>query len=178
MEMRAQLKALQQQLGVTTIYVTHDQMEAMTLGDRVAVLKGGVIQQMGSPADIYDHPANTFVARFIGSPPMNLFTGACDSDRGVFVSGPFELRLPESVLDGVRGRDAVTVGVRPEHISLGSEGDGVCDVSVDVIENVGGEYLVYVFSDTGQVVARVPEPPRGPRASLVFAPDSIHVFEE
>src|SRR5439155_5509316 len=105
-QMRAELKRLHQRLGVTTIYVTHDQVEAMTLGDRIAVLSGGKLQQLGPPQDVYDHPANVFVAGFIGSPPMNLLRGTARDGR--VVAGELVLARPD-IPDG-----EVVGGLRPE----------------------------------------------------------------
>ncbi len=182
MDMRAQLKSLQRTLEVTALYVTHDQMEAMTLGDRIAIIKDGVIQQLGPPVEIYDHPANAFVARFIGAPPMNLFEGGLveRDGREVFESSGLVIDLPQQIRERVRRlpRGTGFVGIRPEHIELAGEGKGACDVAVDVVENIGGELLVYAFYDGGQIVVRTDSPPPAERVSLVFSPEKMHVFEE
>ena len=118
-QMRAEITRLQQQLGVTTIFVTHDQVEAMTMGDRIVVMRKGVLQQQGPPELLYDEPANLFVAEFIGSPAMNVFRGRLDD--GALVVGDQRLELPQGLVDGrsglaaYRGRD-VAVGIRPEHL--------------------------------------------------------------
>jgi multiple sugar transport system ATP-binding protein len=118
-QMRAEITRLQEQLGVTTIFVTHDQVEAMTMGDRIVVMRKGVLQQEGPPELLYDEPANLFVAEFIGSPAMNLFRARLDD--GAVLVGDQRLALPSHVLDanralaGYRGRE-IAVGIRPEHL--------------------------------------------------------------
>ncbi|MGE5461267.1 MAG: ABC transporter ATP-binding protein, partial [Solirubrobacterales bacterium] len=113
LQMRTEIARLQRQLRVTTVYVTHDQTEAMTLGDRVAVLRRGELQQVDRPRDLYERPVNMFVAGFIGSPPMN-FVPATVADRSI--SLPFaNLELPEDMTSGIAGRTAVIAGIRPEH---------------------------------------------------------------
>src|SRR3954466_3798473 len=139
-QMRADIAQLQARLAVTTVYVTHDQAEAMTLGHRVAVLHEGVLQQCAPPRELYDHPANTFVAGFIGSPAMNFLTVPLGANGSVSVGG-VDLPLP----DGVRanGRDRITVGVRPESLELAADGIGA---EVQVVEDVGAD--AYVFCTT------------------------------
>ncbi len=136
-QMRAELKKLHARLGITTIYVTHDQTEAMTLGDRIAVLSDGRLQQTGPPQDVYDRPENVFVAGFIGSPPMNLLKGSAVDGR--IVAGDLEL-------EGMRtGQGAVIIGIRPEAMRPVSDdhpGPGI-EVSVDVAEPLGDEVLVH-----------------------------------
>jgi sn-glycerol 3-phosphate transport system ATP-binding protein len=142
-QMRAELKRLHQRLAITTIYVTHDQVEAMTLGDRIAVMSGGRLQQLGAPQDIYDHPANVFVAGFIGSPPMNLL-------QGVVRDGHVEAGDLTFARDGLEG-GKVVVGIRPEGLRPVAEtdaGPGLA-VQVDVVEPLGDEVLVH-----GSVAAR------------------------
>jgi multiple sugar transport system ATP-binding protein len=136
-QMRSELKRLQGRVGVTTIYVTHDQVEAITLGERIAVLSDGVLQQIGPPQDVYDHPANVFVAGFIGSPPMNLFRGLASNGRVVVGDLELsELRVPEG---------EILVGIRPEGLRPVGEGHAgpVVEVSVEVIEPLGEEVLVH-----------------------------------
>ena len=151
---RTQIAALQRRLGTTTVYVTHDQVEAMTMGDRVAVLRGGVLQQFASPTELYDHPVNTFVAGFIGSPAMNLFTGALVDD-GVRL-GNSVLALPRERLDrlGRDGLESVTVGVRPEQLELADEG---VSATVELVESLGSESFVHVCVEPDtRLVVRVP----------------------
>ena len=150
---RTQIAALQRRLGTTTVYVTHDQVEAMTMGDRVAVLRNGKLQQFASPAELYNTPANAFVAGFIGSPAMNLVTGPIVND-GVRV-GEALLRLERDQLTLLSdaGLETVTVGVRPEDLQVSDSG-GI-DVVVDLIEDLGSE--IYLYTHAGpdvQIVAR------------------------
>jgi ABC-type sugar transport system ATPase subunit len=137
-QMRAELKKLHHRLGITTIYVTHDQVEAMTLGDRIAVMSAGRLQQIGVPQDVYDRPTNVFVAGFIGSPPMNLLRGTVKG--GTVSAGTFSFARP-GLADG-----PVTVGIRPEALHPAGEGeDGRprIEVLVDVVEPLGDEVLVH-----------------------------------
>jgi multiple sugar transport system ATP-binding protein len=150
---RTQIAALQRRLSATTVYVTHDQVEAMTMGDRVAVLKKGKLQQFASPSELYDRPANVFVAGFIGSPSMNLVTAPVVSDG---------LRIGESVMELERDQmtmlhdaklDSVTVGIRPEALELSSSG-GI-EAIVDLVEDLGSESYIYAHAKPGiQLVAR------------------------
>ena len=136
-QMRSELKRLHDRIGVTTIYVTHDQVEAITLGERIAVLSDGVLQQVGPPQEVYDHPANVFVAGFIGSPPMNLLKG--NAAAGRIAVGEVEF-VDRQVPDG-----EVLVGIRPEGLHpVGEAFDGpVFEVSVEVVEPLGDEVLVH-----------------------------------
>jgi multiple sugar transport system ATP-binding protein len=135
---RAEISALQRKLGVTTLYVTHDQVEAMTLGDRVAVMKDGVLQQCDTPRALYERPANAFVAGFIGSPPMNLVEGTVDRG-GVRVGSvviPMSTGLPKAL------GEKVTVGLRPESLALAAPGSGIPAV-ISIVEELGAEAFVY-----------------------------------
>jgi len=137
---RAELVELQRRLEATIIYVTHDQVEAMTMGHRIAVMSDGVLQQVGPPQDVYDRPANLFVARFIGNPPMNTVTGTVASNGGPVVQIPGgSVPLPARLADAVRARGIsdVVIGVRPEH--LVRDGSGPVKASVTVIEALGHE---------------------------------------
>jgi multiple sugar transport system ATP-binding protein len=151
-QMRSELKRLHDRIGVTTIYVTHDQVEAITLGERIAVLSEGVLQQVGPPQDVYDHPANVFVAGFIGSPPMNLLTG-------VALDG--HVTVGEAELERAGAPDGeVLVGIRPEGLRpVGAEHPGpVFEVSVDVVEPLGDEVLVHgTVAAAGALAATEPE---------------------
>jgi multiple sugar transport system ATP-binding protein len=144
-QMRSEIKALHQRLGVTTIYVTHDQVEAMTMADRIVVMHAGIVEQIGTPLDLYDHPANLFVAGFIGSPSMNVLPAVL---RRNGAAGMLELpggyRLP-SDHDGADGM-AVRVGLRPEHLRISLEGDGMA-AEVRVVEPTGAETHVQVEAD-------------------------------
>lgn len=165
-ETRANIAALQKRLGTTTIYVTHDQVEAMTMGDRVAVLKDGILQQCASPGELYDKPANLFVAGFIGSPAMNL-VDARVSDGGCEL-GDLHAPLPRNVADEVRrdGMQEVTLGVRPETLHLVGHGDDGADLHVELVEELGADaYLhgtIRTDGTTHRIVVRVDgrTPPR------------------
>jgi multiple sugar transport system ATP-binding protein len=144
-ETRANIAELQARLGTTTVYVTHDQVEAMTMGDRVAVLRDGVLQQCDSPAALYARPANVFVAGFIGSPAMNLLTGEA-VDGGVRLGGAV-LPVPRDRLARVAAADGrVTVGFRPEAVQLAGPGEGV-PVVVNVVEQLGSDAYLYTKLD-------------------------------
>jgi multiple sugar transport system ATP-binding protein len=157
-QMRSELKRLHDRIGVTTIYVTHDQVEAITLGERIAVLSEGVLQQVGPPQDVYDHPANVFVAGFIGSPPMNLLKG--NAAGGRIAVGEVEF-VDRQVPDG-----EVLVGIRPEGLHPVGEGfDGpVFEVSVEVVEPLGDEVLVH-----GSIEARAAEVRREAEETALLA---------
>ena len=151
---RTQIAALQRRLGTTTVYVTHDQVEAMTMGDRVAVLRFGKLQQFASPAELYTKPANAFVAGFIGSPAMNLVTGELVPD-GVRIGDYATLPLERDQLTTLNdaGLTSVTVGVRPEHLEISASG-GI-DVVVDLIEDLGSESYIYTHAAPNmELVAR------------------------
>src|SRR5579859_2895601 len=142
---RTQIASLQRRLGITTVYVTHDQVEAMTMGDRVAVLKDGLLQQVDSPRNMYDKPANLFVAGFIGSPAMNLIEVPL-VDGGVQFGGTVVPISRDAVAEAsANGDTTVTVGVRPEHLDVASEGDGDAGlaVTVNVVEELGADGYVY-----------------------------------
>jgi multiple sugar transport system ATP-binding protein len=161
-QMRVELKRLHDRLETTAIYVTHDQVEAMTLGDRVVVMKDGWIQQVGEPLDLYSHPANKFVAGFIGSPAMNFVdVQVAEVDGGLWAQNPgLRIRVPADRVDRVRAYkgQTVTLGVRPEDIHLASGSDpahATFDAVVDVVEPLGSEILLDVKAGPNVVVARV-----------------------
>ncbi len=144
-QMRTEIRALHQRLQTTTIYVTHDQVEAMTLADRIVVMRDGHIEQIGAPAEVYDRPANTFVARFIGSPSMNILSGRVDSATAVFSDGR-TLPLPEGAALG----DTVFYGVRPEDMKLSADGEGM-PFEIDVVETTGREIELFGHLDGKQL---------------------------
>jgi multiple sugar transport system ATP-binding protein len=151
---RTEIAALQRRLGTTTVYVTHDQVEAMTMGDRVAVLRNGKLQQFASPTELYDKPANAFVAGFIGSPAMNLITAPIVAD-GVKVGDNSTLELEREQLSKLHdlGLQEVTAGVRPEQLELADSG-GI-EVIVDLVEDLGSEAYLYTHASPGvHLVAR------------------------
>jgi multiple sugar transport system ATP-binding protein len=140
-QMRGEIKKLHQSLGATSIYVTHDQIEAMTLADRIVAMNAGVVQQVGSPLDLYDRPANLFVAGFIGSPAMNMFDGAYRAGGpAIEVEGGHRIPLPRPlpVADGTR----LTIGIRPEHIPVG--GAGGIPAKVELVEPTGLGTILHV----------------------------------
>ncbi|RWX64468.1 ABC transporter ATP-binding protein, partial [Mesorhizobium sp. M4B.F.Ca.ET.089.01.1.1] len=163
-QMRAEITSLQKQLGVTTIYVTHDQTEAMTMGDRVAVLKGGVLQQVDTPKRLYESPVNAFVAGFIGSPSMNLFEATLTGDE--LTSGTFAIRLQDAAFvrrPGLRsyaGRKVV-FGIRPEHLYDSSLESGrkyqTIPAKVTSIEELGSEHIVHLNIDAVRVDSGDPD---------------------
>ncbi|WP_439662812.1 ABC transporter ATP-binding protein [Lentzea sp. HUAS TT2] len=140
-ETRANIAALQQRLGTTTIYVTHDQVEAMTMGHRVAVLKDGLLQQCDTPRALYDRPANAFVAGFIGSPAMNLKTVPITSE-GAKLDGII-VPLTRSALDAAGGLDEVTFGIRPEALGIVPSSEEGMDMTVELVEELGADALVH-----------------------------------
>jgi multiple sugar transport system ATP-binding protein len=176
-QMRADIAALQDRLGVTTVYVTHDQAEAMTLGDRVVVMSDGRVQQCGPPRELYQAPVNTFVAGFIGSPSMNLFT--VEAESGHVVLGGAAMPVPEQT--GVNGRASLVVGLRPEALELAAEG---IPAEVELVEEIGADAYVFGVTEIGgattKLVARADSrtaPARGERVTLRPRPDEAHFFD-
>ncbi len=183
---RAQIVQLQRQLGTTTIYVTHDQTEAMTMGDRIAVLNEGVIQQIAAPLDLYNRPANRFVAEFIGSPPMN-FIEMKVKDMLHLNHRNFGLSLPEQwgrTLEPYVGR-SVTLGIRPEHLSLASASSNSLPVQVALVEALGHETClscIFDAQDGGKMPLQVRINPQqtvnnNEQLWLGIDPQRIHLFE-
>jgi multiple sugar transport system ATP-binding protein len=183
-QMRAELTKLQKRLATTTVYVTHDQIEAMTMGDRIAILKDGDLQQVGTPLDIYREPANAFVATFIGTPPMNLLDGEVQAGDRVVGEG-FELPLPDHLRGRTRGTGhRVVVGLRPEHLEVGTGGgDGTSPITivVDVVEPLGHETLVHGRVEGGQMLTAIAPPQLAPQAldtvQLATTVAEIHLFD-
>jgi len=174
-QMRGELKRLQHQLGTTTIYVTHDQAEAMTLASRVAVMKKGRLQQFDTPMNIYNRPANRFVAEFVGSPSMNFVDGKVDG--GIFVSDA--LQIP---LSGFANGSQLTIGIRPEHIQVLSEPhNAAIAATVYVTELMGNETFVFLSVGSNKLIARAPADFRAELESKVwlqFATDKLHFFDQ
>ena len=157
LQMRGELKRLQQTLGTTTVYVTHDQAEAMTLGHRVAVMNKGKLQQFDTPLEIYNRPANRFVAEFVGSPGMNLIDGRIDLSQRVFVSDGLSVALTEELLNRMSGQNACTLGVRPEHVRVSTiQSNHWSPVTVYVTELMGSETFVIVELGSQKIIARTP----------------------
>jgi multiple sugar transport system ATP-binding protein len=173
MQMRGELKRLQHQLGTTTIYVTHDQAEAMTLASRVAVMSKGRLQQFDTPLNIYNHPANRFVAEFVGSPGMNFIDGRVE--QGFFLSD--SLRVPINQPDSV-----VTMGIRPEHVHVFTQPhDGAIPASVYVTELMGNETFVFLSVGPHRLIARAPADFRAEVESTVWLrleTEKAHFFTE
>ncbi|MEM8788666.1 MAG: sn-glycerol-3-phosphate ABC transporter ATP-binding protein UgpC [Pseudomonadota bacterium] len=163
-DMRTEIKRLHRRLGTTIIYVTHDQVEAMTMATRIAVMEGGAVQQFGTPAQIYDRPANTFVATFMGSPAMNLVDGVVDEARGAVVIGG-DLRLPMPAGAAAQAGQAVQLGLRPEWFSLGPAHTGMTDLParIDLTEPTGPDVYVALDLRGQSLMARLPAD-AGPQA--------------
>lgn len=175
---RTQIASLQRRLGVTTVYVTHDQTEALTMGDRIVVLKDGVLQQVGTPRELYEHPANTFVAGFIGSPAMNLFPTKVTSGKAEF--GSATVTLPNDT--GSKAQGDVTLGIRPEDLTLSK--DKGLKVHVDVVEELGADGYLYghttINGDEHIIVVRVDgreHPMRGDEVFVLPVEKHMHVFD-
>ena len=182
-QMRLEIKRLQRDLGTTSLYVTHDQVEAMTLADRLIVMNAGVVEQIGSPLDVYEEPASVFVAGFIGSPAMNFLPGTAGGDRrGVTLDGSNQslpLPLPASAAPG-----KVTVGIRPEHMEPIYRDGAMLELNVDLVEALGADSLVHgqlSGDEQGPVMTvRVDGARRiaaGERLPLSIAPERIHLFD-
>jgi multiple sugar transport system ATP-binding protein len=190
MQMRSELVRLQKRLGTTTIYVTHDQVEAMTMGSRIAVMRDGRLQQVGTPLEIYRHPANLFVAGFVGSPPMNLLPVRVGGDGAVLAGDGFELPAPEgarAALGGQDGRDLV-LGIRPERVreALESESGGAAHrlarltAEVALAEPLGSEVVVHAQHGSQTLIAKLgPEriPAVGSRIELELDTAALHLFD-
>ncbi|MFC7789090.1 ABC transporter ATP-binding protein [Microbacterium sp. MAHUQ-60] len=178
---RTQIASLQRRLGVTTVYVTHDQTEALTMGDRIAVLKDGILQQVGTPRDLYEKPENVFVAGFIGSPAMNLFES--DLADGGVMFGNEVVPLDRDTVGRANG-SKVTVGVRPEDIIVSpADGKGL-PVTIDLVEELGADGYLYGHADINgkraDLVARVDgrnHPNAGETVTLAAAAGHVHAFD-
>ena len=178
---RAQIVKLQRQLETTTIYVTHDQTEAMTMGDRIAVMNNGRIQQIATPLEIYDRPANRFVAEFIGSPPMNFLPVELISPLKL-IHQHFELDLPEAWQPSLQHKASLTLGIRPQHLSLSKESKSSIQIEVDLVEALGNETYVsaHLVADANATltVSLPPDKPVAVGDLLWLAVDlnKIHLF--
>jgi multiple sugar transport system ATP-binding protein len=189
-QMRREIIHLQRQLGITTIYVTHDQVEAMTMGDRIVVMRGGVVQQVGDPVTIYNHPANRFVARFIGSPPMNLFNGVLENTAGVlqlrtgFATYPLPPRLTDGLLRSavIPVASEVVCGIRAEDVAVSGEGVVQPDAPtgvVDLVEPLGSDVFVSVALGADLLLARAsPDLPikEAQTTSVTLNLTKLHLF--
>jgi multiple sugar transport system ATP-binding protein len=177
-QMRTEIKALHQRLGTTTLYVTHDQVEAMTMADRIVVLKDGAVEQSGAPLALYDRPGNAFVAGFIGSPAMNFFRGRVQRNGAPFVRTDDGLRLPLAHAPEAPHGHEVLYGVRPEHFTLGGA-EGI-DAHVVVVEPTGSETQIVARLEGHDLVAafreRVDARP-GSRLLLTPRAEHVHLFD-
>jgi len=186
-QMRVELKKIHDRLGTTAIYVTHDQVEAMTLGDRVVVMRDGVVQQVGGPLDLYNKPANRFVAAFIGSPAMNLATVTlAESDGSLWAANEgIRIKLPAGL--GARlqrhARQDVTLGIRPEDLRIASPGDAQelgIEAVVEVVERLGSQILLDIKAGANQLVAAVEPSVRAEphdRLRLTLDAERLHFFD-
>ncbi|MGZ8851895.1 MAG: ABC transporter ATP-binding protein, partial [Thermoanaerobaculia bacterium] len=181
---RAEITKLQHRLQTTVVYVTHDQIEAMTMGDRIAVMNAGKIQQVGTPLQVYDKPATVFVAQFIGTPPMNFFDATL-VDGTTLQASKFSLAVPQSLRSSTAGKTGkVLVGIRPENVLEGSKpGRGeTARVSgtVEIVEPIGHEAIVHVRVGTDMLVSAFDShsmPKMGDVVELVIELDALHLFD-
>jgi sn-glycerol 3-phosphate transport system ATP-binding protein len=182
-QMRIEIKKLQASLGITSVYVTHDQVEAMTLGHRLLVLNAGNVEQLGTPIELYEHPATRFVAGFIGSPSMNFLTGTLGGGgSSLHLPGGESLDLGALGPAGDDGR-AVSLGIRPEHLELATDGDVMAELEVDLVEQLGADTLVHGHfgndrSDLTLRLAGVCRLGAGERLPLRVSADHLHLFDE
>jgi multiple sugar transport system ATP-binding protein len=183
---RAELIRLQERLQTTVIYVTHDQVEAMTMGDRLAILNGGVLQQLDTPRAVYDQPVNLFVARFIGSPAMNILPGRLERQGDTLAVAAAGLRLPLTpalaAAVGVLDSPDVLLGIRPEHLALGGSdaAHGALVGRVELVERLGSESFAYVDTGEGTVTARLPPDVSlsvDDTVRLVVREQQVHLFD-
>ena len=184
-EMRTELQQLQENLDTTTIYVTHDQTEAMTMSDRIAILDGGELQQVATPMECYHEPANTFVAGFIGEPSMNFFDVSLEGDA--LVGDHFEYQLSDDTLADVQGHDDLVFGIRPENVGIVEDASGThaYPAVVDVVEPQGNENTVHLHfedpsAEEGTLTATVDGMRSldwGEEVGVQFPEDTIHLFD-
>jgi multiple sugar transport system ATP-binding protein len=188
-QMRTEISKLHQRLGATMIYVTHDQMEAMTMGDRIVVMKDGIVQQIDTPLNLYNYPKNRFVAGFIGSPSMNFISGKIIREDGLKfyeTNNGLKLQIPSEFHDKLENYvdRKVILGIRPEHIYdpvyTQIDGGSRIRIIVDVVEPMGNEIYLYFTTSTAQCVARIPaheEPPTGVEKELIVDMSKAHFFD-
>src|SRR5712692_8602254 len=185
---RAELIKLHRRLQTTVIYVTHDQVEAMTMGSRIAILQDGVLQQLDKPTEVYTHPANIFVAGFIGSPAMNFFSGLLEGSNGDLTvrAAGIDLKLPPEVASLAQAHQSreVVLGVRPEHIYDGrrvpANGNQPANVKVDVVEQMGNETYVYLTAGETAFVARMDsslDAQPGDNLPVLIDVHKVHLFD-
>ncbi|MGH7330216.1 MAG: TOBE domain-containing protein, partial [Polyangiaceae bacterium] len=178
--MRSEIQSLHSRLRTTSLYVTHDQVEAMTLADRAIVMNKGNVEQIGSPSEIYDRPATLFVANFIGSPPMNLLSGRLAANAASFQvdGGP---TIPLGERSAISPASELVLGIRPENLTLtDAGGEPPLELTVDYCERLGAENLAYGRWGAQQVVVRLPHqavPAPGEKLSLAARPSLFHLFD-
>jgi len=184
---RAEILKLHQRVGVTTLCVTHDQVEAMTMGDRIAVMRSGVLQQVGTPRELYTKPLNLFVARFIGSPAMNSVSvePATSNGNAILRNGDFVVHVPErfAAATAASGRRALVLGLRPEHLEVanGPAPDAATlPAVIDVVEYLGDEQLVHLHAGAINLVAKVPverQLTAGQPVTLALPAEKLYLFD-
>ncbi len=177
-QMRAEIRQLQRRLGVTSLYVTHDQVEAMTLGDRLLVLHQGRPVQFATPMEVFERPADTYVASFIGTPAMNMLPGTLARDGGAVRLPWGELPFADGPRPGAQGRKIV-VGLRPEHARLDAADPGSIEMPVELVEPLGTETLVHGRLPDGELFTlKLPGgPPPGEQVRVALASEHLHVFD-
>ena len=177
-QMRTEIKELHQRLKTTSVYVTHDQIEAMTMADTIVVMRDGVVEQTGSPLELYDHPANQFVAGFIGSPAMNFLKGHVRSNGVATFEGPNGVKLPLKSAPAASDGLPAVYGVRPEHFTIADDG---AEAEIVVVEPTGSETQVFAKIGGEQVVAVFRERHQfnpGDKVRLKPDPSLVHLFDE
>ena len=185
--MRTEISRLHQRLQTTMIYVTHDQTEAMTLGDRIVVMNDGIIQQVDTPMNLYHHPCNLFVAGFIGNPPMNFLQVELKQQDGSLyaVRDGFQAQIPAQYASQLEGKEQIILGMRPDHVHdaemmLAEKQEIVCQGTIDVVEMLGAESLLHIEYGDQKLVASMPSGKAykpGNQISLVFTMDRMHAFD-
>ncbi len=177
MDMRAEIKLLIKEIGITTVYVTHDQTEAMALADRIAVLREGSLQQIGTPHQLFHQPSHLFVASFVGSPPMNFIKGRVEGEY--LVNESVRVPLGDIISRLAKGRDLreLTLGIRPQDIVVRSKNGGTVNVLVQVTETVGDHSLIYAYADQQKFVVEVPSVISEKEVSLEWPKEKVHVFD-
>jgi multiple sugar transport system ATP-binding protein len=180
---RAEISRIQQRLGTTTVYVTHDQVEAMTMGDRIAVMRDGILQQVGSPPELYTSPVNKFVAAFIGSPAMNFATVHADDGKLKMGNQLLHLTGSRAKIAADRKGRKLEIGFRPEDLEIANgTGDGAVrfPANVDVVEYLGNQELLHADAEGNEIVALVPSDKKvqvGDKVEFTIPPDKLHMFD-
>jgi multiple sugar transport system ATP-binding protein len=182
-QMRAEITKLQQRLGTTAVYVTHDQVEAMTMGNRIAVMNGGKIQQVGAPLEVYDSPANLFVANFIGTPPMNFIEATVDPDGSLLRAKGYAIPLPASLQRRVAAKkgEAIIAGIRPEHIHEATGNGATVNGTIELVEPIGHNVVVHSRVGEDILVASISTkqiPKIGEPIILGIDTASMHLFDK